>query len=156
MAKKTIRLSEKNFQKKLNEAVVKSVRKILKEGFANRDMDEKWIDAERQIGSENMLQEVYNYFSGDQLRDFLMSLDNDYDLELFEDETYDDEEMMYEMLTPNQVRQGNSSPWKYYGSKIVGGLGGKDEKGRTYADRTDNRFQITKQSQANFLKQNQQ
>ena len=92
MVKKTIRLSEKDFQKKLNEAVVESVRKILKEGFADRGMDEKWVDAERQIGSENMLQEVYNYFDGDQLRDFLKSLDNDYDLGLFEDEAYDEEE----------------------------------------------------------------
>lgn len=79
---KKITLNEQQF----NTIVKESVKRILKEGFADRGLDEKWIDAERQIGSENMLQEVYNYFNSDQLKDFLESLDNDYDLGLFEDE----------------------------------------------------------------------
>ena len=92
MTNKQITLTEKDFRYVLKEAVKEVVKVKLNEGFADRKWDELWIEAERQLGSENMLQEVYNYFDGDQLRDFLKSVDNDYDLGLFEDEV-DDEEL---------------------------------------------------------------
>lgn len=92
MAKKKITLTEEQFRDKVKSAVRESVKRILKEGFADRELDEKWIDAERQMGSENMLMEVYNYFDADQLEDFLRSIDGDWDLGLFEDEYSDDEE----------------------------------------------------------------
>ena len=92
MANKQITLTEKDFRNVLKEAVKKAIKAKLNEGFADRKWDELWIEAERQLGSENMLQEVYNYFDGDQLRDFLQSVDDDYDLGLFEDEV-DDEEL---------------------------------------------------------------
>ena len=108
MSKKTIRLSEKDFQKKLNEAVLKTVRNILKEGFDDSEMAEKWIEAERQLGSENMLQEVYNYFNSNQLMNFLQQIDYDYDLCLFNpafnyDEDDDDEnDSLYEEIDNSQ------------------------------------------------------
>lgn len=92
MANKQITLNEDNFKKFLKEAVKKAVKAKLNEGFADRDLDEKWIEAERQLGSENMLQEVYNYFDGNQLRDFLENIDNDYDMGLFEDEEWEEDE----------------------------------------------------------------
>lgn len=92
MAHKQIKLNEKDFKKLVKEAVKRAVKVKLNEGFADREMDEKWIDAERQLGSENMLQEVYNYFDGNQLIDFLRSIDQDYDMGLFEDEVDDEEE----------------------------------------------------------------
>ena len=91
MTNKQIRLNESEFKKLLKETVMNAVKATLNEGFADREMWEKWIDAEQQLGSENMLIEVYEYFSGDQLRDFLQSIDGDYDLGLFDDE-YDEEE----------------------------------------------------------------
>jgi hypothetical protein len=92
MAHKQIKLNENDFKKLVKETVKRVVKTKLNEGFADREMDEKWIDAERQLGSENMLQEVYNYFSGDQLKDFLRSIDQDYDMGLFEDDVDDEEE----------------------------------------------------------------
>ena len=92
MKHKQIKLNESDFKKLVKEAVKKAVRAKLNEGFADREMDEKWIDAERQLGSENMLQEVYNYFDGNQLIDFLRSIDQDYDMGLFEDDVDDEEE----------------------------------------------------------------
>ena len=91
MAHKQIKLNENNFKKLVKEAVKKAVKSKLNEGFADREMDEKWIEAERQLGSENMLQEIYNYFDGNQLIDFLRSIDQDYDMGLFEN-SYDEEE----------------------------------------------------------------
>lgn len=91
MAHKQIKLNENDFKKLVKEVVKKAVKAKLNEGFADREMDEKWIDAERQLGSENMLQEVYNYFDGNQLIDFLRSIDQDYDMGLFEDD-YEEEE----------------------------------------------------------------
>ena len=92
MKHKQIKLNESDFKKLVKEAVKKAVRAKLNEGFADREMDEKWIDAERQLGSENMLQEVYNYFDANQLIDFLRSIDQDYDMGLFEDEEYNEED----------------------------------------------------------------
>ena len=92
MKHKQIKLNENDFKKLVKEAVKRAVKTKLNEGFADREMDEKWIEAERQIGSENMLQEVYNYFDGNQLMDFLRSIDQDYDMGLFEDEVDDEEE----------------------------------------------------------------
>lgn len=92
MANKQITLNEEKFRSFLKEAVKKAVKAKLNEGFADRELDEKWIEAERQLGSENMLQEVYNYFDGNQLRDFLESIDNDYDMGLFEDEEGEEHE----------------------------------------------------------------
>ena len=60
MNHKQLKLNESDFKKLVKEAVKKAVRAKLNEGFADREMDEKWIDAERQLGSENMLQEVYS------------------------------------------------------------------------------------------------
>jgi hypothetical protein len=91
MTHKQIKLNENDFKKLVKEAVKKAVKAKLNEGFADREMDEKWIDAERQLGSENMLQEVYNYFDGNQLIDFLRSIDQDYDMGLFEDDVDDEE-----------------------------------------------------------------
>ena len=91
MAHKQIKLNENDFKNLVKETVKKAVKAKLNEGFADREMDEKWIDAERQLGSENMLQEVYNYFDGNQLIDFLRSIDQDYDMGLFED-TEDEED----------------------------------------------------------------
>ena len=101
MGNKQITLNEGNFKKFLKEAVKKAVKAKLNEGFADREMWEKWSDAEAQLGSENMLQEVYEYFSGDQLRDFLESIDNDYDLGLFED-NYEEEEDEEEELDSDE------------------------------------------------------
>ena len=92
MAHKQIKLNENDFKKLLKEAVKKAVKTKLNEGFADMEMDEKWIDAERQLGSENMLQEVYNYFDSNQLMDFLHSIDQDYDMGLFDTEEYEEDE----------------------------------------------------------------
>lgn len=103
MSKQQIRLSESQFHQLVKEMVNQIVKSKLNEGFADREMDEKWMDAERQIGSENMLQAVYDYFSGDQLKDFLESLDNDYDLGLFNDD-YEDDEEEYELWESRKQR----------------------------------------------------
>jgi hypothetical protein len=104
MAHKQIKLNENDFKKLVKEAVKKAVKAKLNEGFADREMDEKWIDAERQLGSENMLQEVYNYFDGNQLIDFLRSIDQDYDMGLFENEEYNEED--------------DNEPWEISNSQI--------------------------------------
>ena len=103
MAHKQIKLNENDFKNLIKEAVKKAVKAKLNEGFADREMDEKWIDAERQLGSENMLQEVYNYFDGDQLMDFLRSIDQDYDMGLFEDD-YDEEDYGTESAPSDDIR----------------------------------------------------
>lgn len=107
MAHKQIKLNENDFKKLVKEAVKKAVKAKLNEGFADKEMDEKWIDAERQLGSKNMLQEVYNYFDSNQLTDFLRSIDQDYGMGLFED-TEDEEE--YDDSWVNTLNEGLSSP----------------------------------------------
>ena len=86
---KKITLNEQQF----NTIVKESVKRILKEGFADRGMSEKWAEAMDIMGAQRMLMEVYNYFDGDQLEDFLRCIDNDWDLGLFnEDDDADDVE----------------------------------------------------------------
>lgn len=89
---KKITLNEQQFIDKVRHAVRESIKRILKEGFADRGMSEKWAEAIDLMGAQRMLMEVYNYFDADQLEEFLRSIDNDWELDLFADDGVDDEE----------------------------------------------------------------
>ena len=84
--KHTIRLTES----KLQQIVKESVNKVLKEGIASTPDDiynEKWFWLVDNC-PEKLLSEVYNYFSGDQLRGLIDWLDR---LGYFEGSEFDEE-----------------------------------------------------------------
>jgi hypothetical protein len=65
--KKTIRLTES----KLENIVRESLRRAINEGHWNSEFYDKWEQVRELVGDDTMLQELYNYLSGDQIEDFI-------------------------------------------------------------------------------------
>ena len=76
----------KILDKKINKALKESIKHVLKEGTADEAMNDRWERMIKMMGCDEIVSELYNYFSSDQLEDFMHSLDDDYDLGLFDDE----------------------------------------------------------------------
>lgn len=56
---------------KLESIVRESVRRTLNENHWNPDVYDRWMEVRELIGDDTMIQELYNYLSGDQIEDFL-------------------------------------------------------------------------------------
>jgi hypothetical protein len=79
-------------ENKLKQIISESVKRILKEGSNSSDDYNNWEQVKECLGCEGMLSELYNYLSGDQIREFIEGVDREYDLNIYTEEGYDEYE----------------------------------------------------------------
>lgn len=85
MNKKPIRITKS----KLQQIITESVKNALKEGMTSDDPNfEKWEQIRETLGSDKMLDDIYNYLSSDELGRLVEYFNHDYDL-------FNDEESEY-------------------------------------------------------------
>lgn len=86
---KEIRLNENT----LKQIVAESVMRMLKEGLVTNDPNiDKWYEARQIMGAEQMLDALFQYLDGDTIRDFIDTLDREYEIWGYDDEEEDEEE----------------------------------------------------------------
>lgn len=88
-------------ENKLKQIITESVKRILKEGSSFKEDYVNWEKVKECLGCEGMLSELYNYLSGDQIREFIEGVDREYDLNIYTEEgydEYDEEDELYESL----------------------------------------------------------
>lgn len=88
-------------ENKLKQIISESVKRILKEGSSFKEDYVNWERVKECLGCEGMLSELYNYLSGDQIREFIEGVDREYDLNIYTEEgydEYDEEDELYESL----------------------------------------------------------
>ena len=76
--------------KKIKKVLKESIKHVLKEGFNDNNLIDKWEEMVNELGSDTIVSEVFNYFGDIELIDFMKSVDGDYDLNLFNDDEDDD------------------------------------------------------------------
>ena len=86
MNKKVIRLTESD----LHRIVKESVKKALKENTMNNVIIKKWNQIEQVLGSDGMISELFNYLDADTIADFVNTIENTYDIEENDDDSYDE------------------------------------------------------------------
>ena len=75
---KRIRLTEGD----IHRIVKESVNKIIKEGTTDRDVQSMWDEAQEMMGTESMLEALYDYLDCDTIEDFVQVLIRLYELPL--------------------------------------------------------------------------
>ena len=85
MNKKHIRLTESD----LHRIVKESIKKALKEDTMNNVIIKKWNQIEQVLGSDGMISELFNYLDADTIADFVNTIENTYDIEENDDDSYD-------------------------------------------------------------------
>lgn len=83
--KRRIRLTEGD----LHRIIRKQVKRALNEGSASQEVYNKWLDIQENIGSDRMIDDIWNYLSSSQLEQLIEYFNQDYDL--FPEEDEDDE-----------------------------------------------------------------
>ena len=86
MNKKHIRLTESD----LHRIVKESIKKALKEDTMNNVIIKKWNQIEQVLGSDGMISELFNYLDADTIADFVNTIENTYDIEENDDDSYDE------------------------------------------------------------------
>jgi hypothetical protein len=84
--KKIVRLSEND----LHRIVKESIKKALKEDTMNNVIIKKWNQIEQVLGSDGMISELFNYLDADIIADFVNTIENTYDIEENDDDSYDE------------------------------------------------------------------
>jgi len=84
--KKLIRLTESD----LHKIVKESTKKILKEITMNKNIIKKWGRIEQALGSDGMVSELFQYLDADTIADFVNTIENTYDIEENDDDSYDE------------------------------------------------------------------
>ena len=74
--KQTIKLRETE----LKRIIAESVKRAINEGTTSDDIFEKWELLKEQVGCEQMVNDIFNYLSSDQLEQLIEWFDQDYDL----------------------------------------------------------------------------
>ena len=75
--KKTIRLS----RKELTNYITESVRRIIKEGTNDTVLYDEWERLRETMGDAQMLDELFEYLSADQIQDFVETTKGLYDVD---------------------------------------------------------------------------
>ena len=75
---------------KLKQFIKETVKRTLKEGTVNNIIIKKWNRIEQVLGSDGMVSELFNYLDADTITDFVNSIENVYDIEENDDNSYDD------------------------------------------------------------------
>ena len=65
--KRTIRLTESKLRSLINE----TVKNVINEGHWDSTIYDKWEQVREMVGDDNMIRELYNYLSSDQIEDFI-------------------------------------------------------------------------------------
>jgi hypothetical protein len=67
-------------ERKINNIVLESIKKVVNEGAYGTEYEDKWNDLETLIGPEKMLNELYHWLDYDVIIDFINDLYEHYDL----------------------------------------------------------------------------
>ena len=65
---------------RLRQIIRESIYKAINEGTTSDDTFEKWELLKEQVGCEQMVSDIFNYLSSDQLEQLIEWFDQDYDL----------------------------------------------------------------------------
>ena len=65
---------------RLRQIIRESIYKAINEGTTSHDIFEKWELLKEQVGCEQMVNDIFNYLSSDQLEQLIEWFDQDYDL----------------------------------------------------------------------------
>lgn len=65
---------------RLRQIIRESIYKAINEGTTSDDTFEKWELLKEQVGCEQMVNDIFNYLSSDQLKQLIEWFDQDYDL----------------------------------------------------------------------------
>ena len=67
-------------ERKINNIVLESIKKVVNEGAYGTEYEDKWNDLKDFFGSEKMLNELYDWLDYDVIRDFINDFYKRYDL----------------------------------------------------------------------------
>ena len=65
---------------RLRQIIRESIYKAINEGTTSDDIFEKWELLKEQVGCEQMISDIFNYLSSDQLDKLIEYFNDDYDL----------------------------------------------------------------------------
>ena len=65
---------------RIQQIIRESIYKAINEGTTSDDIFEKWELLKEQVGCEQMVSDIFNYLSSDQLEQLIEWFDQDYDL----------------------------------------------------------------------------
>ena len=65
---------------RIQQIIRESIYKVINEGTTSNDTFEKWELLKEQVGCEQMVSDIFNYLSSDQLEQLIEWFDQDYDL----------------------------------------------------------------------------
>ena len=60
--------------KKINNIVLESIKKVVNEGAYGTEYEDKWNEIQELIGAETMLKELYHWLDYDQIKDFVIDM----------------------------------------------------------------------------------
>lgn len=76
MNKKLIKLTESE----LNRMISKAIRKTLNEGTTDEEITQKWEELKEVVGCEQMVEDIFNYLSSDQIEQLVEWFNQDYEM----------------------------------------------------------------------------
>lgn len=65
---------------KLKQIIKECVYKVINEGVSDSNIYKKWDDAQKQLGSDTMLDAIWNYLTSDEIEKIIEYINEDYDL----------------------------------------------------------------------------
>ena len=65
---------------RIQQIIRESIYKVINEGTTSNDAFEKWELLKEQVGCEQMISDIFNYLSSDQLDKLIEYFNDDYDL----------------------------------------------------------------------------
>ena len=65
---------------RIQQIIRESIYKVINEGTTSNDTFEKWELLKEQVGCEQMISDIFNYLSSDQLDKLIEYFNDDYDL----------------------------------------------------------------------------
>ena len=68
----------------INRAINNSMRRMVNEGTTDSDVIDKWQDVKESLGASQMVDDIFNYLSSDQIEEMLGWFNEDY--QLFDDD----------------------------------------------------------------------
>ena len=64
----------------INRAINNSMRRMVNEGTTDSDVRDKWQEVKDSLGASQMVDDIFNYLSSDQIEEILGYFNEDYDL----------------------------------------------------------------------------
>ena len=85
--KKTIKLTNSTLKNIIAESIKNY---LINEGTTDSSVADKWYQIQDMLGSEQMVNGIYNYLDSDMLKNIVEWFDTDYELGLFDETNVED------------------------------------------------------------------